>query len=148
MRVEAVRLADRSRPTRADHATSESTAQAAPQRGDESMQARNEVNLAVNPVRRQLTALLVLAALAHSALAAAGQTMIEVWKDPSCGCCKDWVKHLEANGFKVKTNDSGNSEARARLGVPIDYAARHTAEVGGYAIEGHVPAREIQRLLK
>ena len=74
--------------------------------------------------------------------------MIEVWKEPSCGCCKDWVKHLQANGFQVKTNDTGNSEARARLGMPIQYAACHTGEVGGYAIEGHVPAREIRRLLK
>lgn len=42
---------------------------------------------------------------------------IQVWKDPDCGCCKDWVTHLEANGFAVRVNDSGNTAARARLGI-------------------------------
>ena len=73
---------------------------------------------------------------------------IEVWKDPSCGCCKDWVKHLEDNGFKVKVNHVGNNAARGRLGIERKYASCHTALVGGYAIEGHVPAKDIQRLLK
>jgi hypothetical protein len=71
-----------------------------------------------------------------------------VWKAPTCGCCKDWIKHLEANGFRVKAHDSGNTDARARLGLPIQYGSCHTAQVGGYAIEGHVPAREIRRLLQ
>ena len=72
----------------------------------------------------------------------------EVWKDPDCGCCKDWVTHLEANGFKVKVNDSGNDSMRTRLGVQPRYGSCHTALIGGYAIEGHVPAREILRLLR
>ncbi len=79
---------------------------------------------------------------------AAKQTQITVWKDPDCGCCKDWVTHLQENGFEVKVNDSGNAAARTRLGVPAKLGSCHTALVGGYAIEGHVPAREIQRLLK
>ncbi len=79
---------------------------------------------------------------------AAKQTQITVWKDPNCGCCKDWITHLEANGFEVKVNDSGNAAARKRLGVPEKLGSCHTALVGGYAIEGHVPAREIHRLLK
>ena len=76
--------------------------------------------------------------------------LIQVWKGPSCGCCKDWIAHLQANGFQAQTQaqDSGNSDARARLGVDIKYGSCHTALVGGYAIEGHVPAREIRRLLK
>ncbi len=82
------------------------------------------------------------------ALARSKQTQITVWKDPDCGCCKDWVAHLEANGFEVKVNDSGNAAARTRLGVPEKLGSCHTALVGGYAIEGHVPAREIHRLLK
>lgn len=73
---------------------------------------------------------------------------VEVWKDPNCGCCKDWVAHMQANGFSVKVNDTGNAEARARLGIPEKMGSCHTAKVGGYALEGHVPAREIQRLLK
>ncbi len=72
----------------------------------------------------------------------------EVWKDPDCGCCKEWIAHLQANGFTVKVNDTGNESARARLGVARKYGSCHTALIGGYAIEGHVPAREIHRLLK
>jgi len=72
---------------------------------------------------------------------------IQVWKDPDCGCCKDWVTHLEANGFAVRVNDSGNTAARARLGIPTKLGSCHTGLVDGYAIEGHVPAREILRLL-
>ena len=79
---------------------------------------------------------------------AAGKTPLEVWKDPNCGCCGDWVTHLEANGFAVRINDIGNSAARSRLGVPTKLGSCHTALVAGYAIEGHVPAREIHRLLK
>lgn len=76
------------------------------------------------------------------------QPLVEVWKDPNCGCCKDWVRHLETNGFQVKVHDGGNMEARMRLGVPHALGGCHTAQVGDYAVEGHVPAREIQRLLK
>lgn len=79
--------------------------------------------------------------------AAPEATPIQVWKSPTCGCCKDWVVHLEANGFAVTTHDSGNTDARARLGMPLALGACHTGAVGGYAIEGHVPAREIRRLL-
>lgn len=94
-----------------------------------------------------------LAGLAGTAVLAPGlmaqtRPLVEVWKDPDCGCCKDWVSHLEANGFQVKVHDSGNAQARARLGVPDKLGSCHTAQVGGYALEGHVPAREIQRLLK
>jgi hypothetical protein len=81
-------------------------------------------------------------------LMAQTKLLVEVWKEPNCGCCKDWIRHLEANGFQVKTHDGGTLEARARLGVPNALGSCHTAQVGGYALEGHVPAREIQRLLK
>jgi hypothetical protein len=77
----------------------------------------------------------------------AAQPSIEVWKDPNCGCCANWVKHLESNGFRVTVNDRGNSAARARLGVPTKLGSCHTAQIGGYAIEGHVPADDIRRLL-
>ncbi len=81
-------------------------------------------------------------------LLAQTKAQLQVWKDPNCGCCKDWVRHLEANGFQVLVDDSGNTAARARLGIPEKLGSCHTAQVGGYAIEGHVPARDIQRLLK
>src|SRR5258705_9448142 len=102
----------------------------------------------VNRRRREFTVSLALAVVSASARAAAGATTVEVWTGPSCGCCKDWVKHLLVNGFRAQTHDGGNSEARGRLGMPIRFGACHTAEVGGYALEGHVPAREIHRLLK
>ena len=101
------------------------------------------------PSRRTLlagAAGLLLAAHLPSARAQAA-VLVEVWKDPNCGCCQDWVSHLEANGFKVKVNDSGNDAMRKRLRVADKYGSCHTALVGGYALEGHVPAREITRLL-
>jgi hypothetical protein len=73
---------------------------------------------------------------------------IEVWKDPNCGCCKDWIAHLEQNGFRTKVHDTGNHDARAKLGMPDRYASCHTARTDGYLLEGHVPAREIEQLLR
>lgn len=92
---------------------------------------------------------LPLASLPFVALAKAeAKVLVEVWKDPSCGCCKDWVSHLESNGFAVKVNETGNSAMRQRLGIPQKLGSCHTALVGGYAVEGHVPATDIRRLLK
>lgn len=88
-------------------------------------------------------------ALALPALASAKPTRLEVWKSPDCGCCKTWLAHLERNGIAVGTiHDIGNTEARRALGVPAKLGSCHTAKIDGYAIEGHVPAREIKRLLK
>ncbi|MCY7305615.1 MAG: DUF411 domain-containing protein [Rhodoferax sp.] len=100
--------------------------------------------------RRQTLQLLASLGLAPltSGLLAQTKPRVEVWKDPQCGCCADWVVHLKANGFLVHVNDTGNAAARTRLGMPEKLGSCHTAQVGGYAIEGHVPAREIQRLLK
>jgi hypothetical protein len=78
---------------------------------------------------------------------AAARPAVRVFKSPSCGCCGDWVAHLKANGFDVTVEDAGNVAARARLGIPASLGSCHTAEVGGYAIEGHVPAADIRRLL-
>ncbi len=74
-------------------------------------------------------------------------TPVEVWTAPGCGCCHDWIDHLKASGFVVTSHDGGNDQMRARLGLAQRYASCHTALVGGYAIEGHVPARDIRRLL-
>lgn len=73
---------------------------------------------------------------------------VEVWKDPSCGCCKHWIEHLEKSGYKVTVYDTGNNGARARLHMPQKFASCHTALIQGYVIEGHVPVSDIQRLLK
>ncbi|MCZ4312842.1 DUF411 domain-containing protein [Comamonadaceae bacterium G21597-S1] len=95
-----------------------------------------------------LAAALAAAALPLTLSAQSARPRVEVWKDPNCGCCKDWVQHLQANGFEVRVHDSGNAAARARLGVAEQWGSCHTASVGGYAIEGHVPAGDIHRLLK
>ena len=102
--------------------------------------------LQVSRTRRN-TLLLPLLALVGPAVFAASPTRVEVWKGPTCGCCHDWIAHLEANGFSVLAHDDGNDEARRRLGMPIRFGSCHTALIDGYAIEGHVPAREIKRLL-
>lgn len=99
--------------------------------------------------RRLLGAAMATGALAHLGLVAAKQQVaVEVWKDPSCGCCQDWVKHMEANGFAVKVHDTGNNAVRAQLRVDRKYGSCHTGLVGGYVIEGHVPASDVQRLLR
>ena len=87
--------------------------------------------------------------LPFTAAATQPQTnLVEVWKDPDCGCCKDWVTILEKSGFSVRVFDSGNEAIRAQLGMPAKLGSCHTARVGGYVIEGHVPVREIRRLLR
>ncbi|MFO1217555.1 MAG: DUF411 domain-containing protein [Burkholderiaceae bacterium] len=103
--------------------------------------------LATHLARRRVVSLLAAFAAAPLAAATADKPLVEVWKSPTCGCCKDWIKHLQANGFEVKSHDDGNTDARQRLGMPLAFGSCHTALVGGYAIEGHVPAREIRRLL-
>ena len=98
--------------------------------------------------RRSMVASLC-ALLAVPALAATPQPpKVEVWKDPNCGCCKDWVKHLEQAGLAVQVFDTGNEKKRAELGIAPTLGSCHTALVGGYAIEGHVPAKDIKRLLR
>lgn len=74
--------------------------------------------------------------------------VITVYKDPSCGCCKNWIAHLIKNGYRVDAKDSPNmTEIKRTLGVPTGLTACHTAMVNGYLIEGHVPAADIDRLL-
>src|SRR5512143_204912 len=90
----------------------------------------------------------VLALTARVARAADAPT-VEVYKSATCGCCKDWIKHLQDNGFtSVRVYDAGNAKKRADVGMSLRYGSCHTALVDGYVIEGHVPAREIKRLLK
>lgn len=72
-----------------------------------------------------------------------------VYKSPTCGCCSKWVTHLERAGFKVETHDRNDMHVvKDELGVPPELRSCHTAEIGGYAIEGHVPADDILRLLQ
>ncbi len=100
--------------------------------------------------RRALRAAGALLALplAPIAFAQLQEPLLEVWKSPDCGCCKDWVAHLEANGFRTQVHDVGNAAMRSKLDIPAAYGSCHTARIDGYAIEGHVPASDIRRLLK
>jgi hypothetical protein len=76
-------------------------------------------------------------------------TKVVVYKSPSCGCCKKWVDHLQANGFSVEVHDVPDvSPMKEELGVPKSLTSCHTAVIGKYVIEGHVPAGDIQRLVK
>src|SRR5438046_8745217 len=74
---------------------------------------------------------------------------VQVFKTATCGCCKKWVEHLKSNGFAVNVTDvASTAEYRKKYGVPDALQSCHTAIVNGYSIEGHVPAADIQRLLK
>ena len=78
-----------------------------------------------------------------------GKVTITVYKDAGCGCCNAWVDHLRAAGFAVEVHDRTDMDAvKTRLGVPAAMQSCHTAQVGGYLVEGHVPATDVQRLLK
>ncbi len=74
---------------------------------------------------------------------------VVVYKSPTCGCCTEWVSHLRENGFTVTVHDRLNMDpVKRELGVPPRLQSCHTAQVGDYVIEGHVPANDIARLLK
>ena len=88
----------------------------------------------------------VLSLMAGSVLAGAP---VDVYKSPYCGCCGKWVEHLRARGFEVRTHDVTDVPGqRKKLGMPEAYGSCHTAKVDGYTVEGHVPAADIQKLLK
>ncbi|MBD9481214.1 DUF411 domain-containing protein [Pseudoxanthomonas sp. PXM02] len=72
-----------------------------------------------------------------------------VHRDAHCGCCHLWIDHLRAQGFDVDDRiEPDMSPVKQRLGIRPDHASCHTAEVGGYVVEGHVPASDIRRLLR
>ena len=74
---------------------------------------------------------------------------VTVYKSPTCGCCGEWVKHMQASGFRVETREVADvTPIRRKYGVPDELSSCHTAIVSRYAIEGHVPAADIKRLLR
>lgn len=95
-------------------------------------------------IKASFLAPLALVACAQAAVAAT----LDVIKTPTCGCCSEWVERMRAAGFTVKTRDVADTAPIARAaGVPDQLRSCHTAKVGGYVIEGHVPAADIKRLL-
>lgn len=89
------------------------------------------------------------AAAPPAGAAATNNATVTVYKSPTCGCCAKWVEHMQASGYKVVVHDTEKmAPVKADLGVPEALESCHTATVGGYVVEGHVPAADIDRLLK
>ena len=93
--------------------------------------------------------------MSAAGLALTSRTAFAAWpsaivhKDPDCGCCSGWVSHLEAHGFSTRVVETGAiNRVKARLGVPFDLWSCHTAEIGDYLMEGHVPAAAIKKFLQ
>jgi hypothetical protein len=79
---------------------------------------------------------------------AAKKPTITVYKDPNCGCCKNWIQYLARHGYQVDAKDSPDMPGiKQSLGVPAGLTSCHTAVVNGYLIEGHVSAEDIDKLL-
>jgi hypothetical protein len=79
---------------------------------------------------------------------AAEPVKVQVYKSPTCGCCQKWVEHLKASGYDVSVSNVPDvAPVKRELGVPQGAASCHTAFVGGYFVEGHVPAEDVSRLL-
>jgi hypothetical protein len=99
-----------------------------------------------------LVAVFLLAAGSYATAAdtqPAALPVVKVWKTPTCGCCSKWVRHLEAAGFRVEATNVDNVDPiKTANGMPLKLASCHTALVGGYVVEGHVPASDVLRLLK
>ncbi len=97
------------------------------------------------------TFLLAISAFAlASPLAAEGELSIHVVKDPGCPCCNAWIGYLRDNGFAVSFEERSIDDLAAfkrQQGIPDTLASCHTATIGRYTIEGHVPAADIRRLL-
>ena len=93
-------------------------------------------------------ALVALSLSAGLGQALAAEPEVTMYKDPGCGCCGKWAEHMRANGIVVKEVPSREMSAvKRQLGVPERLASCHTARIGRYVIEGHVPAADVKRLL-
>ena len=79
---------------------------------------------------------------------ASAQPLVTVYKSPTCGCCEDWITHMEENGYVVEAHDTNDLVAlKTENHVPSQLQSCHTAIIDGYVIEGHVPAEDINQLL-
>jgi len=99
-------------------------------------------------LRRFLSPMLLF--LVAACTGAAQASTVTMFRDPNCGCCMEWAEHAHA-GLEREVEvreDVPMGEVKARLGVPANLASCHTTEIDGYIIEGHVPAREVARLLR
>jgi hypothetical protein len=87
---------------------------------------------------------LAVLAMTATAIPARATVALKAWRNPGCGCCEKWVEHMRAAGFDVVMQDDPDLAARrANLGVPEELAGCHTAIIGDYVIEGHVPPDDV-----
>lgn len=100
--------------------------------------------------RRQLLQSIpvAIAGLTLARVAAQGKEAIQVYKDPSCGCCQKWVEHMQANGFAATVTAGDMRPIKAKFKIPANLESCHTTIVRGVIIEGHVPAEDVKRFLK
>ena len=96
---------------------------------------------------QQLLGTLVGAVAVGRAAFAQTKPALIVYKDPSCGCCGMWIDYMQARGYKVTVYNKGMTEIKAQLKIPPALQSCHTTMAGGYVIEGHVPAPDIEKLL-
>lgn len=83
--------------------------------------------------------------------AAAADRNLEIWMSPSCNCCEKWADHMKSEGFTVESHGAASgtlARIKHQAGVPAKLSSCHTAKIGGYVIEGHVPAADVKRLLE
>ena len=94
------------------------------------------------------SALLGLTTLGGISTAVAAEDEVVMYKDPNCGCCGKWAEHMREHGFKVKEVATAQmGQVKGEAGVPQALGSCHTARVGGYVVEGHVPAADVRRML-
>ena len=77
--------------------------------------------------------------------------ILTVYKDPNCGCCQQWIKHMRSNGFSVRVENrtrAAMQKIKDNLGIPLNARSCHTALLGQWVIEGHVPAGSLDRAMK
>ncbi|MFY9328851.1 MAG: DUF411 domain-containing protein [Georgfuchsia sp.] len=99
--------------------------------------------------KHRFLSMLLITLVNASTAWAQSSTQVEVYKSLYCGCCEKWIEHLQHSGFKVSAHKVTDiSIVRKSLGMPDRLGSCHTAKIGSYVIEGHVPAADIQRLLK
>jgi len=92
-----------------------------------------------------------LGVAAQQKAATPAATRVTVYKTSSCGCCRLWVDHMKASGFDVQAMDVSSADVRAvskAAGLKDEDTSCHTAKIGNYTVEGHVPADDIKRMLK
>lgn len=96
-----------------------------------------------------LTSMQAMQTQAASSAAPADAPTVLVYKAPTCGCCEGWVEHLRENGWEVTVEDRNDiDQLKDLLGIPVRLRSCHTAQIGNYLVEGHVPASDIRRLLE